>query len=99
MQTQGVKPSRATDFKALPGRGAYAKIGDDEVYVGGPSLLKELNLNAQKSKLSHLESQGNTVVFTVINGKVAGVFAFQTKSVLNLKKQQKSLKQASRFTC
>jgi P-type Cu2+ transporter len=78
-EAQGIKASKATDFTALPGRGVYAKIANNDVYVGGPSLLKELNLNLPQEHISHLENQGNTVVFTVINGKVAGVFVLSDK--------------------
>jgi P-type Cu2+ transporter len=73
-ESWGIKAQNVVDFKALPGRGAYAKVGGDEVYVGSPSLLKELNLDLPEGHFSHMESQGSTVVFVVINGKVAGAF-------------------------
>jgi Cu2+-exporting ATPase len=76
---QGVKPLKVENFKALPGRGAFGKVGGDEVYVGSPSLLQDLNLQTPEGHFSHLESQGNTVVFTVINSKIAGAFALADK--------------------
>ncbi len=77
--SRGIKAQSVVDFKALPGRGAYAKVGGDEVYVGSPSLLKELNLDLPEGHFSHMASQGSTVVFTVINGKIAGAFALSDK--------------------
>jgi Cu2+-exporting ATPase len=65
----------ATDFRALPGKGAAAKVGDREVNVGSPNLLKELNIEADDDRLVALQEQGKTVVFTVVDGKLAGAFA------------------------
>jgi Cu2+-exporting ATPase len=72
---KAVKISSAKDFKALPGKGAYGKVGEDEIYVGSPSLLKELGIEASDERIVRLESQGSTTISTVVNGKLAGVFA------------------------
>jgi Cu2+-exporting ATPase len=93
---QGVKPLKTEGFKALPGRGAYGKVGGDEVYVGSPSLLQELQLTPE-GHFAHLESQGTTIVFTVINGKIAGAFALADKirpesKEATLKLQQQGVK-------
>ena len=69
------KISKATEFIALPGKGAVAKVGINRVYVGSPSLLKELNIEATDKKLVELQGQGKTVVFSVVDGKLAGAFA------------------------
>ncbi|MGD6810226.1 MAG: copper-translocating P-type ATPase [Candidatus Bathyarchaeia archaeon] len=75
----GVQVLKTEEFKALPGKGAYGKVSGDEVYVGSPSLLEDLHLKMPEDYFTHLESQGNTVVFTVINGKVAGAFVLSDK--------------------
>ncbi len=69
----------ATDFKAIPGKGAEAKVGASRVYIGSPSLLKELNLEASDEKLVELQGRGKTVVFCVVDGKLAGAFALADK--------------------
>ena len=76
---KSVKILVAKDFKALPGKGAYGKVGEDEVYVGSPSLLKEMGIEASDERIKRLESQGNTTIFTVVNGKLAGVFALSDR--------------------
>jgi Cu2+-exporting ATPase len=78
-KTKNVEGLQVEEFKALLGKGAYGKVGGDEVYVGSPGLLEELNLETPEGHFGHLESQGNTVVFTVINGKIAGAFALSDK--------------------
>jgi len=73
------KIHKATDFKAIPGKGAEAKVGASRVYVGSPNLLKELNIKAEDEKLVELQEQGKTVVFTIVDGKLAGAFALSDK--------------------
>jgi Cu2+-exporting ATPase len=74
VKEKGIKPSKVDEFKALPGRGAYGKVKGKEVYVGSPSLLKELSIESKSSEITTLEEQGKTVVFTVVDGKLAGAF-------------------------
>ena len=75
-----VKPtSKATEFRGLPGKGAQAKVGARKVYVGSPNLLKELNIEASDDRIVELQGQGKTVVFTVVDGKLAGAFALSDK--------------------
>ena len=78
-KTKVKKISKATDFKAIPGKGAEAKVGAHRVYVGSPNLLKELNIEANDKKLVELQDQGKTVVFCVVDGKLAGAFALADK--------------------
>ncbi len=76
---KGLKIPNAKDFKALPGRGAYGKVDDEEVYVGSQSLLKELHVEASDERIASLEGQGSTIIFTVIGGRLAGVFALSDR--------------------
>jgi Cu2+-exporting ATPase len=66
---------QTSSFKAIPGRGAYGKVKRKEVYVGSPNLLKEMKLEIENQKIKELQEQGKTVVFTVVDGKLAGAFA------------------------
>ena len=70
---------KASDFKAIPGKGAKAKVGTNIVYVGSPNLLKELNIAVNDEKIVGLQQQGKTVVFIVVDGKLAGAFALADK--------------------
>jgi Cu2+-exporting ATPase len=73
-----VTPSSATDFKALPGRGAEALVQDRRVAVGGPRLLSEANVlvPSEVEKLTAAwVSEGKTVLYAVSQGKLLGAFA------------------------
>jgi Cu2+-exporting ATPase len=76
---KSVKISEAKGFKALPGKGAYGKVARSEVYVGSPGLLEEMKIVANDEKVKALQEQGKTVVFTVVDGKLAGAFALADK--------------------
>ncbi len=72
---RGVELPRAKDFKAIPGKGAHGKVKNKTVYVGSPNLLEEMNIEIEDQKIKELQKQGKTVVFTVVDGKLAGAFA------------------------
>ncbi|MCW4025364.1 MAG: copper-translocating P-type ATPase [Candidatus Bathyarchaeota archaeon] len=69
------KIPEAKDFKAIPGKGAEGNVEGKKVHVGSPSLLKELKLESNDKKVAALQESGKTVVFTVVNGELAGAFA------------------------
>jgi len=72
---RGIEIPRIEDFKAIPGKGAYGKVNGKEVYVGGPSLLEEMRIEIDDPKVKELQRMGKTVVFTVVDGELAGAFA------------------------
>jgi len=70
---------KASDFEAIPGKGAKGKVKGKLVYMGSPSLLEELKIKADDKKITELQKQGNTVVFAVVDGKLAGAFALSDR--------------------
>lgn len=57
-----------TNFAALPGRGAKARVGGKQWYIGGPALLDELKLKTEQSmakKAAAAAQAGQTVVYLV----------------------------------
>jgi Cu2+-exporting ATPase len=73
--SQGIKAAEVTAFNALPGKGTYAKASGKEIYIGGPGLLRQMSIGIKDEKIIELQNAGKTVVFTVIDGKLAGAFA------------------------
>ncbi len=74
-----IKIPEAKGFKAIPGKGAEGTVEGKKVYVGSPSLLKELKIELNDDKVVALQEGGKTVVFTVVDGKLAGAFALADK--------------------
>jgi Cu2+-exporting ATPase len=91
---KGAKAPKTQDFKAIPGKGAQGKVEGKEVYVGSPNLLKEMNIEVKDEKVTALQEQGKTVVFTVLDGKLAGAFALADKIREESRQAIKNLKAA-----
>ena len=70
---------KSTSFQAIPGKGAKAIINDREIYVGGPNLLKDLDLQVTDARVLDLQKSGKTLVYTIANRKILGVFALADK--------------------
>jgi Cu2+-exporting ATPase len=90
---KGVEIPKATNFKAIPGKGAKGVVRKKEVLVGSPNLLKELNLVISDDRIVNLQNQGKTVVFTIIEGKLAGAFALSDRIREDSKKAINQLKE------
>ena len=64
-------------FQSVTGKGASGTVEGRSVHVGNAALLRELGLNEEGmgGKAERLRSEGRTVVFAVIDGRVAGLLA------------------------
>ncbi|MCE4598789.1 MAG: heavy metal translocating P-type ATPase [Desulfurococcales archaeon] len=62
-------------FKALPGRGVEGMIDGKKVMVVSPGYLREAGLDVMDKRLAELAEQGKTMVYVVLDGRVAGVIA------------------------
>jgi Cu2+-exporting ATPase len=77
---RGVAQAAATDFKALPGRGAEALVKGRRVAVGGPRLLTEANVPVPPElakRTAAWSSDGKTVLYAVGQGGLLGAFAVE----------------------
>jgi P-type Cu2+ transporter len=70
----------ATNFEALPGRGAKALVEGSNVEIGGPRLLTEarVTVSPEVEKLTVTwASDGKTVLYTVAQGRLLGAFTLE----------------------
>jgi len=63
------------EFKAILGKGAEGKVQGKDVKVVSPGYLKENALTMQDKRIDKLSSQGKTVVYLLLDGKVKGAIA------------------------
>lgn len=71
----------ASDFEALPGRGARARINGKRIMIGGPRLLTEgpLTVPPDVEKLTTTwAAEGKTVLYAA-DGQLLGAFALEDK--------------------
>ncbi len=77
---RGVAQLSATNFQALPGRGAEALVEGKRVVIGGPRLLTEgkVTVPPEVEKLTAAwASDGKTVLYAVAQGRLLGAFAVE----------------------
>jgi P-type Cu2+ transporter len=70
----------ATNFEALPGRGAKALVEGTNVEIGGPRLLTEgkISVPPEVDELTIAwASDGKTVLYAVAQGRLLGAFAVE----------------------
>ncbi len=81
-QERGLSVPAATDFQALPGRGARALVDGRRVVVGSPRFVAEAAGASPATLAAGLERQqarGQTVVLVAVDGQVAGLLALADK--------------------
>jgi len=59
----------------IPGKGARGSVEGADVKVVSPGFLREQGLAATDPRFARLAEQGKTVVYVVVDGKVAGAIA------------------------
>jgi Cu+-exporting ATPase len=73
---RGIAPAPAGNFSALVGRGVKGRIDGIEVALGNQKLLEEIHADAGPlaDQAETLRADGQTVMFLVAGGEVAGIF-------------------------
>ena len=80
VRDRGIAIPTATDFEALPGRGARARVAAARVEVGGPRLLTDLRLDLPPELATVADAwarDGMTVLAVVRDGTVIGALAIE----------------------
>ena len=74
---EGLVAQEATDFRALPGNGVTAKIGDIVLYGGNADFISSVaEISADvKNKADKLANEGKTPLFFSKDGELAGIIA------------------------
>src|SRR5439155_2348240 len=77
---RGVRQLQASQFEALPGRGARAIVDGRSIAVGGPRLLTEAKTTAPpelEKSTSAWASEGKTVLYVIAQGQLLGALAVE----------------------
>ncbi len=75
---RGIEAPDATGFEAMKGRGVSATVDGQEVFVGGPNLLDQLDSDVPPDLESFADEAGEnaqTVVYLVREGELIAAFA------------------------
>ncbi|QBD83343.1 heavy metal translocating P-type ATPase [Ktedonosporobacter rubrisoli] len=77
-QQRKISIPRATEFAALPGRGAQAQVAGRTLIVGGPRLLEQENIELPTTFSEQVQQwgkRGQTVVYLVAQQELLAAFA------------------------
>jgi Cu2+-exporting ATPase len=75
-QKRKIKILNAKEFRRIPGRGIMARIGKNKILLGGESILENPKINEKlKNKIDKFSKSGMTIVFVIIDNKLAGIIA------------------------
>ena len=74
-EDRGIKLRSAEAFESLTGRGVRGRVGDSRVALGNRQLLEELGVDpgSLAQKAESMRADGQTVMFVVVENKVAGL--------------------------
>ena len=73
---RGIKPSAASGFESLAGRGARATVDGRAVAVGGPRLLADMGLEPDPATEAW-GRDGRTVLHVIADGRILGALAVE----------------------
>lgn len=74
-EERGIALSPVAGFRAIPGKGAEARIEGRDVKVVSPGFLQEQGLAVDDERVRKAAEEGKTVVFTIADGRVEGALA------------------------
>ena len=75
---RGVERTEGTEFSAVTGYGAQARLREKTVYVGKPGLFERFDVDTDEiDEIDELQSQGKTVVVVGTEDETVGVIALR----------------------
>jgi Cu2+-exporting ATPase len=69
------RPPAVEGFAAIPGKGAEGTVEGRDVKVVSPGYVRAQGIAIEDPRFEQLSEQGKTVVFVLIDGRLAGAFA------------------------
>ena len=94
---QGVTPAEVSDFLALTGAGAQAKIAGATMYVGSPELFEtrlQVDLQRLREDILRLQEEGKTVIVIGDQDRVLAVIAIRDRIRENARAAIQDLRRA-----
>ena len=72
---RSVTPGTVSQFQSMPGKGVTGTVDGHPAAIGNARLLQDLGIDpeAHLARAGQLQQQGQTVMFAVVDGRVAGI--------------------------
>jgi len=65
----------ASNFQAIPGKGAEGQVENQQIKIVSPGYLKEKDLLPENEAVGKLAQQGKTIVYILVDNQLQGAFA------------------------
>src|SRR5690625_7231933 len=75
MLEKAEKTYKVEEFNSITGQGIEGRVEGAQVKVISPGAVRKLGLDYPVEQVEELSSQGNTVVFVIINDNLAGAIS------------------------
>ncbi len=75
----GVQPGAVSQFAAVTGKGIFAEVDGQAIWLGSPSYLLEQGVILDMAAVTHLQSQGKTVIGVASGEQVLGYMGIADK--------------------
>lgn len=74
-EARKVALTRTESFQSVPGKGVIGRVNGRQVALGNIKLLGDMGIDPAgfSEKAENMRADGQTVMFTVVNGKIAGL--------------------------
>ena len=94
-KNKNIELLEAKDFKNISGYGIYAKLNENEYYIGNTKLMKEQNIDIEEKLKDEeeLEKDGNSILFVSENNKVIALIGVKDTIRENVKEVTRKLKE------
>ena len=94
-KNKNIELLEAKDFKNISGYGIYAKLNENEYYIGNTKLMKEKNIDIEEKLKDEeeLEKDGNSILFVSENSKVIALIGVKDTIRENVKEVTRKLKE------
>ena len=93
-ENSNINLEETTDFKSISGYGIYAKIKEDEYYIGNKRLMTENSIEIQNDNDEiELEEKGNSILYISKNNKLLALIGVRDVIRENAKETIKRLKE------
>lgn len=75
VQELGLERQDVVDFQDLTGQGLKAKVGNRDIFLGGPAYLRRENIPFDEDAYQELSAAGKTVIFVLDGKTLLGYYA------------------------
>jgi Cd2+/Zn2+-exporting ATPase len=72
-KVMNIRPASASNFRAIPGFGTQAQVGNEIIYIGKPKLFEQFGMNINLPQAEELRRAGKTIILIGTKDHFCGI--------------------------